>query len=61
MGQPASRGFGHLLFSPQTLVPVVLGLGSAAAVWALQLVGPSARAWRFSWPWPAASAASERC
>ncbi|HVS36086.1 MAG TPA: hypothetical protein VMS17_10940 [Gemmataceae bacterium] len=39
MGKPARRGFLHLLFSPHTLVPVLLGAGSAAAVWQLRLFG----------------------
>src|SRR5437588_12661243 len=33
MGQSARRSFGDHLMSPATLVPVVLGVCSAAAVW----------------------------
>jgi hypothetical protein len=40
MGRPG-RGFAHSLFSPQTLVPVVLGCGTAAAVWGFNLGGES--------------------
>ena len=39
MGQPAPRGFVHLLLSAQTLVPVVLGLAAALAVWGFRLGG----------------------
>ncbi len=39
MGQPAPRGFVHLLLSAQTLVPVVLGLGAALAVWGFRVGG----------------------
>ncbi len=41
MGQPTPRGFAHLLLAPQTLVPVVLGLCAALAVWGFHIGGES--------------------
>jgi hypothetical protein len=41
MGQPTRRTFVELLLSPTAMVPVILGLCSALAVWGFGMVGPA--------------------